>query len=250
MTVEVRVASGFAGVDYTLYLDGSKRQLIGKECISVCDFQNGEVLRNLTGEQVDYIWGLFNEAHILDLDGRDFGTECCDHAYYEVEYRDPDGRSRVRGSSVAFPDDLRSAIGTVKGLVWGTLPTVVNFDTDPTAWPSDGYQIQDASVFGDILQVRLSYGGGCAKHDIQLVAWGGWMESDPVQVKLFLSHEDFDDPCDAWITEDYRFDLLPLKGAYEQAYGAGVPGTTTVILQLADPQLASPIGSRTLEYVF
>lgn len=76
------------------------------------------------------------------------------------------------------------------------------------------------------------------------------MESFPVQVRLFLSHEDFDDPCDAWITEDFTFDLVPLKLAYQGTYGVAEPGKTTLVLLLEDPQLASPLGARILEYVF
>jgi hypothetical protein len=250
MTVQVHVTGGLAGADYTVLLDGSERQLIGEECVNLCDFQDGEVLQNLTPSQVDYIWGLFNRAAILQMDGQDFGTQCCDQFYFEVDYRDPDGRSRVRGTSGVFPDDLKPAVGAVLGLASGTLPIIVNFDTNPTVWPADGFQIEAASVSGHSLLARISYGGGCADHDVQLVAWGGWMESHPVQVKLFLSHEDHDDPCDAWITEDFTFDLVPLKIAYEQAYGVAAPGTTTLILQLADPRLASPLGARTLEYVF
>ena len=76
------------------------------------------------------------------------------------------------------------------------------------------------------------------------------MESNPVQTRLFLSHEDFDDPCDAWITREFTFDLIPLKLAYEASYGAAVPGSTTLVLLLADPMLASPMGARRLQYVF
>lgn len=76
------------------------------------------------------------------------------------------------------------------------------------------------------------------------------MESNPVQVRLFLSHEDFDDPCDAWVTRDFKFDLVPLKIAYQASYGVGEPEKTTLILLLADPLLASPLGARWLEYRF
>ena len=76
------------------------------------------------------------------------------------------------------------------------------------------------------------------------------MESFPVQVRLFLSHEDFDDPCDAWITREFSFDLIPLKIAYQASYGVSEPGKTTLILLLEDPLLASPQGARRLEYVF
>ena len=47
-----------------------------------------------------------------------------------------------------------------------------------------------------------------------------FMESNPVQVNIVLSHENNDDPCDAWITEGMVFNLLPLKKAYQGQYSA------------------------------
>jgi len=183
------------------------------------------------------------------MDGQEF-VQCCDQFYYELRYEDSHGTSIVRGNSGAFPSSLAVAITTVHGLIGGTLPLIVDFSTMPESWPRDAFQIQEAGVASDLLQVKLSYGGGCRIHDVKGVAWGGWMESDPVQVRLFLSHEDFDDPCDAWITRDLRFDLGPLRSAYQDLYGSAPPGTTTLILLLEDPLVASPLGARVLEYVF
>jgi hypothetical protein len=44
------------------------------------------------------------------------------------------------------------------------------------------------------------------------------MESDPVQANVVLSHEDNDDPCDALITEEMVFNLLPLKKTWQEQY--------------------------------
>jgi hypothetical protein len=248
--IRLHVSGGFAGADYTVVLDGKARTLTGESCVSLCDFSEGEILQSLTVGQVDYVWALFQEANILALDGIDFGEQCCDQFHFDVEYRDPRGRSSVRGSSEALPRDLRVAVATLQGMVAGTLPIIVDFATDPTSWPGDPFQIQDAAVAGHMLQVRLSYGGGCRTHDVKAVAWNGWMESNPVQVRVFLSHEDFDDPCDAWITRDYQFDLIPLKLAYQASYGVGEPGQTTLVILLADPMIAGPQGARWLEYRF
>lgn len=250
MKVRLHVTGGFAGADYTVVLDGSARSLVGESCINLCDFQAGETLRNLTSDQVDYVWDLFQDAAVLGLDGEDFGTQCCDQFYVDLEYSDSRGRSRVKGSVGALPQGLNVALGSVQGMVFGTLPLVVNFLTNPSSWPKDGFRIENAGVAGHNLQLTLSYGGGCKTHDVQVVAWGGWMESFPVQVRLFISHEDFDDPCDAWITEEFSFDLVPLKLAYEESYGRGQPGETILKLLLEDPMLASPLGARVLEYRF
>jgi hypothetical protein len=250
MKVRLHVTGGFAGADYTVVLDGNAKSLVGESCINLCDFQAGETLQNLTSEQVDYVWNLFEDAVVLGLDGEDFGTQCCDQFHFDLDYSDSRGRSRVKGSSGALPQSLNVALGSVQGMVSGTLPLVVDFHTNPASWPDDGFQIQNAGVVGQSLQLTLSYGGGCEAHDVQVVAWGGWMESLPVQVRLFISHEDFDDPCDAWITEGFSFDLMPLKLAYEESYGMGQPGETTLKLLLEDPMLASPLGARVLEYKF
>ncbi len=250
MEIRLHVTGGFAGADYVVFLNGATGSLVGESCVNFCDFDQGELLQSLTPEQVDYVWSLFQEAHIHALDGEDFGNQCCDQFHFDVEYRDAIGRSTVKGSSEVLPQGLKVAVTTLQGMASGTLPVIVNFDTNPASWPQDPFQIQEAVVSGHTLQVRLSYGGGCRLHDVKMVAWGGWMESSPVQVRLFLSHEDFDDPCDAWVTRDFTFDLVPLKLAYQGSYGVAEPGKTTLILLLADPLLASPQGARWLEYRF
>jgi hypothetical protein len=77
---------------------------------------------------------------------------------------------------------------------------------------------------------------------MDLVLWGGWMESFPVQINALITHDDGDDPCDGVVTEERRFDLLPLREAYEDAYGAIGSTPTTVILRLWDPTSGSPAG--------
>ena len=194
MEVRIHVSGGLAGAEYVVVLDGSTRTLVGESCGSLCDFSEGQVLQSLSTEQVKHVWNLFQEANVQAFDGEDFGDQCCDMFYWEVEYSDLDGQSVFRGTESVFPPRLNSAVGTVLGMAFGTVPIVVNFDTDPGSWPGDPFQIQTAEVSGQALQLQLSYGGGCRTHDVQAVAWGGWMESSPVQVRLFLSHEDFDDP--------------------------------------------------------
>lgn len=249
MEIRLHVTGGLAGADYSVFLDGGAGSLVGESCISLCDFEPGEVLQVLTPEQVDYVWTLFQEANIHALDGEDFGTQCCDQFHFDVTYSDRRGRSEVRGSSEVLPRDLKVAVGTLQGLVSGTLPIIVDFKTNPESWPEDIYSTREATVSGHSLDLQVSYSGGCLAHDVKVLAWGGWMESSPVQVRLFISHEDFDDPCDAWITKDYVIDLVPLKLAYEKSYGVGEPGETTLVLLLAEPPWSS-MSTRVLEYQF
>jgi hypothetical protein len=248
--IRLHVTGGFAGVDYTVFLDGPSGRLVGEACVAFCDFEPGDVIRTLSRDQVAFVAELFLDAEVHEFDGMDFGTQCCDQLHFELDYRDDLGRSRVQGSSEAYPGKLRSAVSAVHDLIGGTVPVVVDFGTRPDKWPQDPLTIEDAGVAGDFLDVRVGYSGGCRTHDIHAVAWGGWMESHPVQVRVYLSHDDRGDPCDAIITRDLRFDLRPLKIAYEDAYGIGAPGTTTVLIGLDGP--VPPFSSKAwlLEYVF
>ncbi len=61
--------------------------------------------------------------------------------------------------------------------------------------PKDPFIINKVRLFKNILYFNISYSGGCIKHDFQLIA-SSFMESDPVQVNVLLSHENNDDPYD------------------------------------------------------
>lgn len=98
----------------------------------------------------------------------------------------------------------------------------------------DRYEFRGARLDRDILEMDVSYGGGCADHDFYLIAQRSFKESFPVQNDLTLKHEDYDDPCDAWISTTLRFDLTALKRAYQEAYGDG----GTLILNLPSGNLA------------
>ena len=83
--------------------------------------------------------------------------------------------------------------------------------------PKDPFTINKVRLFKNILYFDISYGGGCMEHDFQLIA-SSFMESEPVQINVLLSHEDNDDPCDMWITENLGFDLSSLKKSWQYQY--------------------------------
>ena len=107
---------------------------------------------------------------------------------------------------------------------------VINYaGADPDQWGSDDFVIEtgtdnltgeDQSPFmeGDTLNLTLSYGGGCSRHDFTLVASSAFMESNPVQLRVDLAHDAHDDPCEAYPTKDYVFDLTPVKRLYQEGY--------------------------------
>lgn len=250
LEIRVRVTGGIAGVDFTLLVDGVRGVVFGESCVNGCDFQDGALLHGLTGDQMAYLSDLFTDAGIHALDGTDFGEECCDQFYYEVIYEDGAGTSTVQGSSEKFPPSLLQAVGAVSGFAWGVYPIVVDHETEPFLWPHDLAMVESRSIEGDHLTLRVSYPGGCAVHHLDLVAFGGWMESSPVQIQAFLSHDANGDQCEAWITRDMTFDLKPLKRAYQESYGVGEPGGSTIVILFNPEPSSSSLAQHRLEYVF
>ena len=106
---------------------------------------------------------------------------------------------------------------------------VFGFTTD--AWGTDAYTINAATLQGDMLTINVSYGGGCETHVFTLVAEERFLESFPVQLRVSLAHNANGDTCEAWLTEDYHFDLTPLKEAYQQGYQTD---EGTIVLHLKD----------------
>ena len=100
---------------------------------------------------------------------------------------------------------------------------------DSRSWGSDSYVLNSAAIKGDELTVNVSYGGGCRTHVFTLVLSATFAESDPVQLSAELAHEASDDPCEAWLTEDYVFDLSLVKSRYRTSYGSG---PAKVVLQI------------------
>ena len=103
--------------------------------------------------------------------------------------------------------------------------------TQPDDWQQDPYSILEARVEGDVLRLKISY-GGCAEHETRLVAYSYFMESIPVQAGLLLAHDVLDETCLALRVVDLRFDLSPLKQDFLQSY-AGSPGV--IMLRLRQP---------------
>ena len=124
-------------------------------------------------------------------------------------------------------------------------PVAVSVDDVPPAGPRAGalvvseaahlhgrdpFVLNDAAIAGDTLSLNLSYAGGCARHEFTLVATELFRESDPVQLPVSLAHDANGDSCEAWLTEDYEFDLSLLRDRYRRAYGDG-PGRMVLLLE-------------------
>jgi hypothetical protein len=235
VAITLSVSGGFAGVEYTIEVDGAAGAVRGVSCVAICDFEAGQVLAALSREQVEALSRRLDQTGVMGLDGQDFGLECCDDFHFELTYARGDESSRVRGGGANYPQDLAVAVGLIHGLKEGRVPVLVAQSTQDTDWPRDAYQLGGVEAPRLALNALLTYSGGCEQHRMDLVLWGGWMESFPVQINALITHDDGDDPCDGVVTEERRFDLIPLREAYEDAYGAIGSTPTTVILRLWDP---------------
>jgi len=245
--IEVHVTGGIAGADYTYAVDGAAYELRGISCLSACDFEAGEVLANLSPSQVRYYSDLMLSGGIIEHDGEDFGHPCCDQFYYELAFRYGDREARVKGATTTLPSGLAHAVAELGRIFDSSHSIIVDFDTRPEAWPQDPLRLLSYSVEGSTLTLEVEHGGGCADHAYYLVAWGGWLESFPVQVNVLLAHEDNNDPCDALLRRELLFDLRPLRDAYLPVYGGGGPAPTTIIMRLVVPDGEGP---RLIDYTF
>ena len=85
-------------------------------------------------------------------------------------------------------------------------------------WGTDEYVINAATVQDGILHINVSYTGGCETHTFTLVAEPMFLESFPVQLRVSLAHNANGDTCKETLTEDYHFDLTPIKEVYQKDY--------------------------------
>jgi len=83
----------------------------------------------------------------------------------------------------------------------------------------DRYRLNDIEIIGDSIVINLSYSGGCREHEFRLIAQKYFGESDIPKAELVLSHNSNFDPCEAYLTEEYKFVLLPLKFEYYKKFG-------------------------------
>ena len=106
---------------------------------------------------------------------------------------------------------------------------------------TDEYALNSATITDDTLNISVSYGGGCEDHQLTLVVSETFLESFPVQLHTSLAHNANEDPCEAWLTETYRFDLTPIKKMYQEAYRQKAG---TLILRFEE----APDGELTYEF--
>jgi len=96
---------------------------------------------------------------------------------------------------------------------------------------TDAYTLNSATITEDTLNTSVSYSGGCEEHQFTLVVSEAFLESFPVQLPVSIAHNANNDTCEAYPTENYRFDLTPIKTMYQNAYRQEAG---TIILRLKE----------------
>lgn len=82
----------------------------------------------------------------------------------------------------------------------------------------DDKAINSVTLSGDTLTVSASFSGGCAEHTITACWDGSFLESFPVQARIKLIHDANGDSCEAYLTQDFTYDLTPMREAYVDGY--------------------------------
>lgn len=83
----------------------------------------------------------------------------------------------------------------------------------------DRYQLNNVKIVGDSIIINLSYSGGCRQHEFNLIAQNYFGDTELPEVKLILAHDNKLDPCEAYLTKDHSFNLLPLKYEFFKLFG-------------------------------
>ena len=142
------------------------------------------------------------------------------------------GCEHVQNSMKADPNDTTVSISAddVDPVDIPLTGTVVIGEADDS-FGNDDFALNSAMIDGDTLEISVSYSGGCEAHKFTLIVSDQFLESFPVQLNVSLAHNAMGDTCEAYPTENYNFDLTPIKTMYQNAYRQD---TGTIVLNLKD----------------
>ncbi|MFQ6616494.1 MAG: hypothetical protein ACE5HZ_06965 [Fidelibacterota bacterium] len=100
--------------------------------------------------------------------------------------------------------------------------------------PQAEFSIEKAEIEGDILNLTVSFLGGCKEHEFALIAGTGYEKSNPPRAHVILTHDAREDTCTDKVSESLLFDLSPLKDF--DPSGMGKFGVILIPLEgLAEP---------------
>ena len=129
------------------------------------------------------------------------------------------GEYEIKGEYRSFNDSIGSLNTSIHTFTIEKRPTEIILNEDYyISAPNDSNTISNVELIDDILNMTVSYSGGCEDHEFELIGTNNFMESDPVQINIRLSHNANNDICKAYLTEELTFDLTPLKEAWQEVY--------------------------------
>ena len=151
------------------------------------------------------------------------------------------GCQRLNDQMQTEPDDGLSVVvdGVNPGEIVYTGAVFIGDAAD--RFGTDEYALNSATITDDTLKVSVSYSGGCEEHEFTLVVSETFLESFPVQLHAYIAHDANGDTCEAYPTDNYHFDLTPIKTMYQNAYQQEAG---TIILRLKD----APDGELVYEF--
>ena len=87
----------------------------------------------------------------------------------------------------------------------------VSIDKEKYAQDSDPLNIKSAKMNGDVLELIVSYSGGCEEHDFELASNGFYMKSLPPKLALKVIHNSNQDACRSLVEKTLNFDIKDLR---------------------------------------
>jgi hypothetical protein len=76
--------------------------------------------------------------------------------------------------------------------------------------PNDGFEIINASISDNNLNITIVYGGGCGNIYYDLVTGNDYLETIPIQKNIRLAFDDKDN-CEAGIELELSFDITQIQ---------------------------------------
>ena len=112
-----------------------------------------------------------------------------------------------------------------------------------STFKKDKLKVLEQNIIGDILTLKVQYGGGCKEHEIKVYSLKSIIKTNPPQFELFISHNANNDGCMMLITKEYNINLRDLKLFYKSHYN----NVNILILDIYEPGSNVPV-SPLLKY--
>jgi hypothetical protein len=148
------------------------------------------------------------------LDGGGAGNQGCRYAYVQYQEGDevPAGECTTctcrAGEVVCEPTQEASCPG---------LPV---HECPEEELPSDPIDVNFSYIDGYTLTIDVSHSAGCEEHDYSVCYVPGFLESDPLQAILKLTHDAHGETCEASGGGEVRFDLRELASDVAETYSS------------------------------